>query len=105
MDAEEIPGEQAPEGWSWPRAARIAIPIGAILIVVLGTAMLFVAQSEASFGWFAYAPLSSATFVPQGLVYLGSSARLGMALCAVGLVLLAFWAGYQAGRSRRSRRR
>ena len=102
MDPEELPkpGEQVPVPWRWPRPVRIAVPVVAILFVLLGTVMLFIAQSEASFGWFAYAPLSKATFAPQGLVYLGSSARIGMALCAVGLTLLAFWAGYQAGRSR-----
>ena len=107
MDAQEIPGEQGAEHARWPWAARIAIPVVAILTVLLGTAMLFVAQSEASFGWFAYVPLSNVNLVPQGLVYLGSSARIGMALCAVGLMLLAFWTGYQAGRHQagRSRRR
>jgi heme/copper-type cytochrome/quinol oxidase subunit 1 len=101
MDAQEIPGEQGPERRGWPLAARLAVPVVAILVTILGTAMLLLARSEASFGWFAYAPISNATFTPPGLVYLGSSARIGMALCAVGLVLLSFWTGYQMGRSRR----
>ncbi len=98
MDADQ---ERTPGRVDWARVAGILIPVTAILIVILGTAIILVAGSEASFGWFAYAPLSNTTFLPEGIVYLGASSRVGMALCGVGLVVLAFWMGYRTGRRRR----
>ncbi len=98
MDADQEP---APGRVDWGRVAGILIPVTAILMVLLGTAIILVAGSEASFGWFAYAPLSNTTFLPEGMVYLGASSRAGMGLCGAGLVVLAFWTGYRTGRRRR----
>ncbi|BDZ49716.1 hypothetical protein GCM10025867_19570 [Frondihabitans sucicola] len=81
-------------------------PAGAIrraLLPLLGTACLatgvvfriWAALHPATFGWFAYAPLSHTTFRPTTGPSLQS---YGTALIAVGLVLLSFWAGHTIGR-------
>ena len=51
-----------------------------------------------SFGWFAYAPLSDATFVPAV-----PTPWLALVIAIVGTALLAGWTGYLVGRRRSSR--
>jgi heme/copper-type cytochrome/quinol oxidase subunit 1 len=51
-----------------------------------------------SFGWTAYAPLSSTIFLPnQG----GNLTTWGQCLTSLGLILIAFWAGLSVGRRQR----
>lgn len=50
----------------------------------------------ASFGWFAYAPLSSETFAP----WLGAGILGPLALAALGIALIAGWVGFRLGRRR-----
>ncbi|MCS0500517.1 hypothetical protein [Protaetiibacter mangrovi] len=68
--------------------------VGGVLSV-LG-AVLLVTQ-PVSFGWTAYAPLSSNTFVPlwptPGIV-------AGVVLLIVGFVTIAGWVGFRLGRAR-----
>lgn len=70
------------------------------VVLVVGLAALIVGivllnQSTASFGWFAYAPLSQATFVGMS-PYVSP----GLLLTAAGLVLIAGWVGFRMGRRR-----
>ncbi len=73
------------------------------LVPVVGTAALIegavlAARTDASFGWFAYAPLSAIAFFP-----LSQDRLAGLILLGVGLVLIAGWAGFWLGRLSRGR--
>lgn len=72
--------------------------LGLVLAVV--SAILFaIPRPAASFGWYAYAPLSSTTFTPSA-----ADARQGFALGTAGaaLLLMAGSAGWWLGRRSRS---
>ena len=55
-------------------------------------------QATASFGWFAYAPLSNDTFSGSGLTFVTQGTQIGLGIAVLGLLILAFWAGYRSGR-------
>ena len=75
---------------------------GAVLIVV-GVIVGVTAPTETSFGWSAYAPLSQGTFSGSGNPLLvPRQLAIAAALVAVGLITLAFCAGWALGRRRRS---
>ncbi|MEO8281863.1 MAG: hypothetical protein ABI568_00430 [Pseudarthrobacter sp.] len=66
---------------------------------------LMVARLNRDFtGWFAYAPLSNTPFAANGAAIVTQGTQLGLATTAVGLLLLAFWAGYRTGRRGASQR-
>ncbi|MFF1571334.1 hypothetical protein ACFVWR_01195 [Leifsonia sp. NPDC058292] len=72
--------------------------LGAVLAVV--SAILFaIPRHESSFGWYAYAPLSSTTFAPPE-----ADTRQGFALgtATAALLLIAGSAGWWLGRRSRS---
>ena len=71
------------------------IPIAAVISVGVGVALLVQART-ASFGWFAYAPLSDAIFSPSVNLVPGLTFLIG------GLVVLAGFGGYLLGRHRRA---
>ena len=74
------------------------VAAGGVLVVVSGVAVLASRASlEASFGWFAYAPLSEQQL--DGLVAVNGARVLGATLVAVGLVLVALAVGARAARS------
>jgi heme/copper-type cytochrome/quinol oxidase subunit 1 len=52
---------------------------------------------SASYGWFAYAPLSDTTFQPPG-IWLTPQGQAGVVWFIVGLALLAFGFGWALGR-------
>jgi hypothetical protein len=71
---------------------------GVLLLVgsgctVAGAVMVAIARTteSASFGWFAYAPISDTTFVPPAGP--GAVRLFGYGVAVVGLVLLAWWLG------------
>ncbi|MEP6842042.1 MAG: hypothetical protein ABJA11_00890 [Pseudolysinimonas sp.] len=68
------------------------------LIGMIVGAILLASRPTASFGWTAYAPLSNTAFVPP---FATPSLYLGVALLAIGLVLVAGWIGFALGRRRR----
>lgn len=75
--------------------SRWVVPAIASAMIIGGIAAAVVAAPrEVSFGWFAYAPLSEATFSPDGLIVLAGGALGGLIVAVVGVALLAFWAGY-----------
>lgn len=80
------------------------VPVLAIVSIVAGIVTIVVATPQsASFGWFAYSPLSSTAFSPSGVVVLTWVAIVGaIAICA-GIALLALWAGFSLGSSRSRR--
>lgn len=79
-----------------PRAAT------GVAFVLLAVGLLtIVTSSEASFAWFAYAPLSEEVpYVVADLVVWTRQQAVGAALVVAALVLLAGVAGYVTGRRR-----
>lgn len=69
-----------------------------VIGLVLAVGGLVVSGSQpTSFGWFAYAPLSDSFFMPapSPLVVMPTGAA---AMLAIGVALIAGWAGFQLGR-------
>ena len=75
-------------------AAAIAAIVAGVVVMVAST------PQSASFGWFAYAPLSSMVFSPAGTVVIGWGTISGAAVVVLGIACLAFWAGWMLARSR-----
>ncbi|MGW9414715.1 hypothetical protein [Arthrobacter cupressi] len=81
--------------------AAVVAPLLGLAAVIAGVVTALAGRSEpASFGWFAYAPLSNETFSPAGIAFLGPITQTGYVIAAVGLLLLAFWAGRRLGQWR-----
>lgn len=81
--------------------SRWFVPAIGSAMIVGGVATAVVATPrEVSFGWFAYAPLSDATFTPDGLIVLTGGALGALVVAAIGVAVLAFWAGYTVRGSR-----
>jgi len=79
----------------------ILIPLAAVAVVIAGVvAIVIAAPQSASFGWFAYAPLSGTVFNPDGAMVVSWGAIAGAAAVALGLAGLAFWAGFTIATSR-----
>ena len=72
------------------------VVLGAVAAVI-GVVLLLVPGEQASFGWFAYQPLSNTTFIPSGEL-LTPLRQIGIALLAVGVASLSFGAGWMFGR-------
>ncbi|TFB54221.1 hypothetical protein [Cryobacterium sp. Sr3] len=79
----------------WRRVSVSMVALGTVAAVI-GLVLLLVPSDQASFGWFAYAPLSNTTFSPIGL-QLSPRSQVGIALFIVGLAVLAFGAGWMLG--------
>jgi heme/copper-type cytochrome/quinol oxidase subunit 1 len=82
------------------RIARIAVPFGALALLLAGSLLAITGTGQESFGWFAYAPLSSQAFLPDGIFFLSARTKAGLVLAGVGLLALTFWAGHRVGRRR-----
>lgn len=79
------------------------VPLTAVAAVVVGlVVVLQSAARPATFGWFAYAPLSDETGTLEGMHVLSTAGVVGAIVLVLGLVVLAFWAGLRWG-GRRSR--
>jgi heme/copper-type cytochrome/quinol oxidase subunit 1 len=72
---------------------RFGILIIGILLVISGVVVNRITPPVASFGWTAYAPLTSETYVP-------GFPRIASVLVVLGLVLIAGWIGFRIGRRR-----
>ncbi|MFE6234666.1 hypothetical protein [Cellulosimicrobium sp. NPDC057862] len=92
MTAPEQPSSVPP-----PRRPRVAtVVLAALLLVGVGllVAASWVASRPASFGWFAYAPVSGTAFVPSGVFGVGRAAFLAGA----GALLVGGAVGFLVGR-------
>ncbi|WP_345801805.1 hypothetical protein AAIB33_01490 [Microbacterium sp. AZCO] len=72
-------------------AMRLVVAASAVLVVV-GMAMALLAEQQAAFGWFAYAPLSQTVFVPGLGIW--PQTVWWLALTGVGLLGLGFGVGW-----------
>ncbi|WP_461164600.1 hypothetical protein [Arthrobacter sp. R4-81] len=81
------------------RIRTVALSAALVLLLLAGLVLVLLPSTE-TYGWFAYAPLSQQYFMPEGLVFLGVRARVGIALIVVALLGAAFWAGFWLGRRR-----
>lgn len=89
-----------PEDRKTPQPARVlaaAVPIVGLATVVVGCLVAW-SNANASFGWFAYAPLSNELFTGNGIALVTQGTQIGLAVAVVGLLVLAFWAGYRIGK-------
>lgn len=82
--------------------APLLLVVGGVVLAVAGVVVLVVATVQAtsepaSFGWFAYAPLSDTTFVADGLHLVSTTSLVGAGLLVVGLLALSAWFGYRLG--------
>lgn len=87
---------------SAPRPLLALVLLGALLVGV--GAVWFASIGDSSFGWFAYAPLSGATF-PESAVVLSAQHRLALGTCVTGALLLSAAVGYAVGRRHARRAR
>lgn len=78
--------------------ASVATVAGAIILIV---ALLTAPAPEATFGWFAYAPLSDAVFVPGGLLVFPTWALGGVGLFVAGAVAISYMIGRRSGSNHR----
>lgn len=78
--------------------------VAASVLVVAGVIVLIVGLlAPVSFGWFAYQPLADAALVQAGSgTYVSSPTVVGSIVLTIGLLGLAFLAGWRAGIRRRS---
>lgn len=82
----------------------IVVPVAGVVLMVVGVAGLAVSTPRsASFGWFAYAPLSGTVFSPDGALVVGWGAIAGAGAVALGLAVFAFWMGFIVATARARR--
>jgi heme/copper-type cytochrome/quinol oxidase subunit 1 len=77
------------------------LPFAGLAAVLAGGLIAFLNRDY--IGWFAYAPLSNTPFSANGAALITQGTQIGLAVAVVGLLLLAFWAGYRIGRKTRLR--
>lgn len=80
----------------------LILAVLATIIVLGGSLTVLLHPPEASFGWFAYTPMTGEVF-PGGTI-LSPQAVAGWSGIAVGTVLLAFCAGWLLGQRSTARR-
>lgn len=74
-------------GW----AAAVVVAAAGVVVLIVGL------MTPVAFGWFAYQPLANATFVPDGGgVFLSRLAIIGVVILTIGLLAIAFLAGFRA---------
>ncbi|ACL41280.1 conserved hypothetical protein [Pseudarthrobacter chlorophenolicus A6] len=78
--------------------SAVAVPFLGIAAVLVGCIVAWNQQATASFGWFAYAPLSNDAFNGSGMTFVTQGTQIGLGIAVLGLLVLAFWAGFRSGR-------
>ena len=88
-----------PEGRTPRRAAKVraaAAPLAGLAAVLVGVLVAWLNRDYV--GWFAYALLSNTTFTANGAALITQGTQVGLAIVGLGLLTIAFWAGYRIGR-------
>ena len=72
------------------------------ILALIGLVVLIVGLLRpVTYGWFAYQPLADATFTPGATgVFFSRVTIVGCVILTIGLIALAFLAGWQAGAKR-----
>jgi len=94
-----------PEDHKTPKTVRVlaaVVPLIGLAAVLVGCIVAWSSNANASFGWFAYAPLSNEKFSGSGIAFVTEGTQIGLAVAVVGLLVLAFWAGHTIGKRARS---
>lgn len=86
------------------RLTAAVLPVVGLVAVLVGCLVAW-SNTTASFGWFAYAPLSNQLFAGSGMAFVSQGMQVGLAVAVAGLLVLAFWAGYRIGRKANPKRR
>ncbi|MEO5319680.1 hypothetical protein PV761_13975 [Arthrobacter sp. CC3] len=84
-----------------PKPAGVSaaiLPLVGLVAVLVGCFLAW-NNANATFGWFAYAPLSNEVFTGNGIAFVSQGTQIGLAVAVTGLLVLAFWAGYRIGRN------
>ena len=84
-----------------PKPARVSaavLPVVGLVAVLVGCLVAW-SNANASIGWFAYAPLNNQLFTGNGLTFVTQGTQIGLAVAVIGLLVLAFWAGYRTGKA------
>ncbi len=74
----------------------IILPVTAGVLALTGLILLLRPDPPASFGWFAYAPLSSTAFMPMPW-FSSTPHAVGAILIGVGIAVLLFCLGWRVG--------
>lgn len=93
-------GEHNTSGERKTKSARVSaaiLPVAGLVAVLVGCLVAW-SNAGASFGWFAYAPLNDQLFLGNGMAFVTQGTQIGLAVAVIGLLVLAFWAGYRIGR-------
>lgn len=98
MGDNEIP--EMPEPSKRTRLSAVVVPLLGVAALLVGCIVAWNQQATASFGWFAYAPLSNDMFNGSGMVFVTQGTQIGLGIAVLGLLVLAFWAGYRSGQRR-----
>ncbi|WP_045731078.1 hypothetical protein [Pseudarthrobacter chlorophenolicus] len=94
MGERNTPEDRMPSKLTKWRAA--VVPLLALAVVLAGCLIAWL-NRNASFS-FAYAPNSNRPFTGIGADLITEGAQAGLAIAVVGLLALAFWAGFRMGR-------
>lgn len=81
-----------------PASVIVALVLSALLVVAGLLLIVAAPQASASFGWFAYQPLSESVFIPGGFIVLTQPVIIGAAVGVLGLVGLGVVLGFVLGR-------
>lgn len=88
-----------------PRTASITLAfLGSGVLIVVG-AIVYIAASQAgaSFGWFAYQPLSRTVLMGGDFIFMTPLSAVGLGIVVLGLIGFGILVGYLVGRGSRAR--
>lgn len=95
MGDNEIPEQRKPSKRT--KINAVVVPFLGVAALLVGCIVAWNGQANASFGWFAYAPLSNDTFNGSGMTFVTQGTQIGLSIAVLALLVLAFWAGYRSG--------
>ncbi|GAB2528187.1 hypothetical protein [Paramicrobacterium agarici] len=84
-----------------PIWTRVLIALSACAVLAGGITLAVTSSQPRSFGWIAYTPRSDFIFTPGIGNFFSDPSIIGFLLVALGLIGLAFWAGFVLGSRRR----
>lgn len=81
---------------------RLLLIVAIVAVAIGSVGAVYFAAQPMSFAWVAYAPLSGEVFNPNSTHLFSAPTMYALAVVALGLIAVAFWAGLVVG-ERRSR--